>query len=83
MKGLPVRSKLGLVSLVVLFAAGGNVCAAEYDIDSFSDSDTSLKNHNPAIIDGDILHLKNNLTADQNLQTLGSITIDAKSYNQR
>lgn len=80
MKGLPVRSKLGLVSLVVLFAAGGNVCAAEYDIDSFSDSDTSLKNHNPAIIDGDILHLKNNLTADQNLQTLGSITIDAANH---
>lgn len=77
---LPVRNKLGLVSLAVLFATGGSACAAEYDIDSFSGSDSSLKDHNPAISDGDFLHIRNDLTADKNIQTLGSITLDAANH---
>ena len=75
-----VCKKLYLASAIAALAIAVPAYSAEYDIKEYSTGPDSLINHTPAINETDTLNIRKNLTADQNLPSYPSITINGNSH---
>ena len=75
-----VCKKLYLASAIAALAIAVPAYSAEYDIKEYSTGPDSLINHTPVINETDTLNIRKNLTADQNLPSYPSITINGNSH---